>query len=81
MPKVTSLTYLLQIGNKPCVDENYVCEGFFDDQKNYHPNNSFIDSSFMTPWEWVVVPEIVAYAKQLGVEVPEDPPFDISRTF
>ncbi len=77
--RTTSLTKLLMIGQDP--DEKFVNEGFFDECKNYHPDREFPEYHVLTPWEWVVIPEIVVFAKESGVEVPEDPPFNISRTF
>jgi len=77
---VSSLTQLLQIGKRPDPEEEYY-DGFFDEQKNYHPNYHFPESCVLTPWEWVVIPGIVNLAKKLGVEVPEDPPVDLSKTF
>ena len=77
--RVTSLSKLLQIG-KESEPEALPCEGFFDDQLNYVSDyGPFPDRLF--PWEWVLFPEIVARAKQLGIEVPEDPPVDLSKTF
>ncbi len=77
--RTTSLTKLLMICQDQ--DETPASDGFFDENKNYHPDREFPEYYVLTPWEWVVIPEIVAFAKESGVEVPEDPPFDISRTF
>ena len=79
--RTSSLSKLLQIGKKPDLDENCDINGYFDDQKNYHPDPRYPDYYSLEPWEWTVIPEIVALAKKQGIEIPEDPPFDISKTF
>jgi len=79
--RTTNLSRLLQIGKNDDCDEDYDFGGYFDDQKNYHPKSYYPDSFSLSPWEWVVIPEIVALAKSQGIEVPEHPPFDISKTF
>ena len=79
--RVSSLSHVLHIGKKPGRDEDYESGGYFDDQKNYYPDPRYPDFFMLEPWEWTSIPEIVALAKQQGVEVPEDPPFDISKTF
>ena len=78
--KTTSLSKLLQIG-KADSEEDDSYDGYFDEQKNYCEDYEYHWYYRLTPWEWVVIPEIVARAKELGVEVPVDPPFDISKTF
>ena len=77
---ISSLTQLLQIGLEPDPYEEEACDGFFDDQKNFYADYGPYAYN-MFPWEWVLFPEIVALATKLGVEVPVDPPFDISKTF
>lgn len=77
--RANSLTKLLQIGQEPTPIQSSF-SGCFDDQLNFYPDN-FEYNCRLFPWEWILFPEIVDFAKQLGVEVPEDPPFDISRTF
>ena len=77
--RTTSLTELLMIGHGP--ESKPISNGFFDDHKNFHPDRDFPEYHVLTPWEWVVIPEIVAFAKEFGVEVPVDPAFDVSRTF
>jgi len=77
--RTTSLTKLLQIGKEPDTSQS-VCTGSFDDQMNFYPD-SYEYNCELFPWEWVLFPEIIECAKQLGIEVPEDPQFDISRTF
>ncbi len=79
--KTSSLTKLLQIGNKTEPEEDDSYDGYFDEKNNYCEDFEYHWYYRLTPWEWVVIPEIVERAKQLGVEVPEDPPFDISHTF
>ena len=81
--KISNLNYVLQIGHnsKPDPYEPDFYGGFFDNQKNYHPAYECPWYDDLTPWEWVVIPEIVEQARKSGIEVPEDPPFDISKTF
>lgn len=77
--RITSLTKFLQLGQEPNSDQS-VYSGCFDDQLNFYPDSSDFNCCLF-PWEWVLFSEIVEFARKLGVEVPEDPPFDISRTF
>ena len=79
--KTTSLSKLLQIGKtEPEEDNSY--DIYFDEQKNYCEKCEEYQWCYrLTPWEWIVIPEIVALANIMDVEVPEDPPLDISSTF
>ena len=67
--KTSSLTKILQIGQKPDPGET-VCSGSSDEQLNFYPND--IEYNYrLFPWEWVLIPKIIECAKKLEVEVPE----------
>ena len=69
--RVSSLSRLFGIEQESWDDYPY---------PNYHFDDEYY-SSILFPWEWVLFPEVVERAKQLGVEVPTEPPLDFSRTF
>lgn len=79
--KISSLSYVLQIGQQTeGGDDGYYWKQYFDKQGNYI--SDWCGNFFMLwPWEWVMHPEIVKLAEQLGVEVPENPEIDLSKTF
>lgn len=78
--RVSSLSRLFGIEQESWDDYPYPNDGYFDAQLNYHFGDEYFPS-ILFPWEWVLFPEVVEHAKQLGVEVPTDPPQDFSRTF
>ena len=80
--KLSNLSRALLLGKKPLSRYRYEfsSKGRFDEQKNY-VCGYWGHRSVKAPWEWVMDPDIVKYAKQLGVEIPEDPDIDMSRTF
>ena len=80
--KISNLSYVLQIGQTQEAEDvaGAFSEGHFDEQKNFVIDDGPYPYVFW-PCEWTVIPEIVELAKQRGVEIPENPEFDISRTF
>ena len=53
--------------------------GSFDEQMNYHIHKDYANS-VLFPQDWLFIPGIVAFAKKLGLTLP-DGEFDISKTF
>ncbi len=79
--KINSLSYVLQIGQQAEEeDDGYYWKQYFDEQGNYI-SDCWGDIFMLWPWEWVMHPEIVELAKQLGIEVPDNPEIDLSKTF
>lgn len=79
--KISNLSYVLQIGQTPKEEEEEDYSSCrFDDQKNFVIEDGPYPD-VLWPWEWVMHPEIVELAKQLGVEIPEEPELDMSKTF
>ncbi len=80
--KISNLSYVLQIGQTQEMEAGpeAFSEGHFDEQKNFVIGDGPHPSVFW-PCEWTVIPEIVELAKQRGVEIPENPELDMSRTF
>ncbi len=82
--KTSNLSYVLQIGQTQEMEDAAAAaafsEGRFDEQMNFVIGDGPHPSVFW-PCEWTVIPEIVELAKQRGVEIPENPEFDLSRTF
>ena len=77
----TRLAELLAMcGDREEPDYDYTA-GYFDDQLNYHFGEYCPWNSVLYPWEWSYWPEIVQYAESLGIQIPSDPPIDLSRTF
>lgn len=79
--KISSLNQVLQIGQEPELDPIYYLDGHFDQYGNYIFHEEWPYPDMLFPWEWVMIPEIVRYAEYKGVEVPENPEVDLSRTF
>lgn len=81
--RTNSLSYALQIGKEQNRFSGCVLPGKFDEEGNYVDNTgtSWPYKIVLRPWEWVVIPEFVELAKMQGVEIPEDPPIDMSKTF
>ena len=55
-------------------------DGWFDKELNYHFDNRPNGSS-ISVWEWSVWPEIVRYAEEKGISIPEDVSIDLSKTY
>lgn len=53
--------------------------GWFDEHGNYIADEWEPGITFY-PWEWVYIPEILEYARDLGIEIP-DGTIDFSKTF
>ena len=79
----SNLAYVLQIGKEQSRIKACDLPGHFDEEKNYvdDTGSSWPYKILLRPWEWVVIPEFVELAKQQGVEIPEDPPIDLSKTY
>ncbi len=78
--KISNLSHVLQIGKKTEEEDEYWSNGYFDEQMNYY--YGYMDDPYVLwPWELVLFPEIVEYAKKLGIEIPENPEIDLSKTF
>ena len=55
-------------------------DGYFDEYNNYVVSIGPL-KEIIFPHEWTMIPEIVWFAQKNGIEVPKDPPADISRMF
>ena len=80
MIRNSNLSYVLQIGKEdedPPFDTH---DGTFDADGNFITYDG-PDGTPLYPWEWTMVPEIVALAGSMGVDVPENPEVDLSKTF
>ena len=79
--RTNRISELLQIGEKDNSDGDYdYTQGFFDAELAYNWNDGFFNDKLYI-WEWIYWPEIVDYAKSLGIQIPEDPQIDLSKTF
>ncbi len=80
--KISNLSYVLQIGQAQEMEAGpeAFSEGHFGEQLNFVIDDGPYPYVFW-PCEWTVIPEIVELAKQRGVEIPENPELDLSRTF
>lgn len=81
--RISNLAYALQIGKENERIRGCDLPGRFDKEGNYvdDTGSSWPYKIVLRPWEWVVMPEFVELARMQGVEVPDDPPFDMSKTF
>ena len=81
--KTNILSYVLHIGTNQGKPAGCNLAGRFDEEGNYvdDTGSSWPYKILLRPWEWVVIPEFVELANQQGVEIPVDPPIDMSKTF
>lgn len=81
MAKTSNLTHAMQIGHDTEPDDLFLYLNGYFDQDLYYIFECGPGNDFLAPWEWVLMPEIVRYAEMKGIEVPVDPPVDLSRMF
>ena len=75
----TNLSGVMQIGKEPEREPSPAERGHFD--KNlYFVIDDDVWGGFFFPWEWIYMPDIVEYAKECGIEIP-DGTVDLSKTF
>ena len=74
-----NLSGVLQIGKEAERMPSPAEYGHFD-RNLYFMSNDKVYGGFLFPWEWIYMPEIVEYAKECGIEIP-DGTIDISKTF
>lgn len=80
MARETSLTkFLPDDGPSPEEERAYWRGGWFDEQGNYIFSEWDHKITFYS-WEWIYIPEILEYARDLGIKIP-DGTFDVSKTF
>lgn len=67
---VTNLTRYLELGKESEPEPHPSEYGYFDENHNFvFSDFPWVDYYF--PWEWIYMPEIVEYAKECGVEMPD----------
>ena len=80
MARETSLSkFLPNDGPTPEEEREIWRNGWFDEHGNYIADEWEQGITFF-PWEWAYIPELVEYAKELGLEIP-DGTVDMSKTF
>lgn len=77
--RMTNLAGVMAIG-KEIVQAPYPSEyGQFDADK-YFVTKSIPNKTIFFPWEWIYMPDIVEYALECGIELP-DGTVDLSKCF
>ena len=76
---VTNLTRVLEIGKDPEQEPHPSEYGHFD-KNRYFVSNDPPGQTIYFPWEWIYMPDIVEYARECGIELP-DGTIDFSKTF
>lgn len=67
---VTNLTRYLEIGKSAELEPHPSKYGYFDENRNF-VFSDFPWGGCFFPWEWIYMPDIVEYAKESGVELPD----------
>ena len=74
-----NLSGVMEIGKEPEREPSPGEYGHFD-QNLYFVSDDSAWGGFFFPWEWIYMPDIVEYAKECGIEIP-DGTVDLSKTF
>ena len=75
----TNLSGILEIGKEPERIPHPSEYGYFDENLNFVCSDIPWGWCYF-PWEWVYMPDIVEYAIECGIEIP-DGTVDFSKTF
>lgn len=83
MERTTRLPELVAIIVDITNDPYYSLRGHFDERMNFRFDNWKLYKKYgtLTPWDWVMWPEICRLCEAQGMTVPVDPPLDIATTF
>ncbi len=83
MVKTTRLSGLVAIIVDVTNDPYYSLRGQFDERMNFRFEDFKLYKKYgtLTPWDWVMWPEICRLCEAKGMTVPVDPPLDIASTF
>ena len=75
----TRLAELLAMCEEPESSPDYTLRGkFILETMNYQLyDKEFQPCGILTPWDWWVIPELLAYCEAKGLPVPVDPSLDI----
>ena len=75
------LLELLEMCREQVPDDDYDCSiGWFDDDLTFHLDPDYPGERLFV-WEWVHHSQIVRCAESKGIQIPKDPPIDLSKTF
>lgn len=77
--RMTNLARILEIGKDPEREPHPSEYGQFDPAK-YFVTKSIPNRTIFFPWEWIYMPDIVEYAKECGIKIP-DGTIDYSKIF
>ena len=68
--RMTNLAGVMAIGKEIAQDPSPSEYGQFDADK-YFVTKSIPNKTIFFPWEWIYMPDIVEYAKECGIKIPD----------
>ena len=79
MAITTRLAELLAMCEEPEPDPFCTMRWQLDERTMYFYlyDQDYYPCGILTPWDWWVIPELVAFCEAKGLPVPVDPPLDI----